>query len=70
MLHEEFSWQTPDGLKLFAQLWQPKTAPVRAVIALVHGLGEHSARYQHVAQWLTENRYAVVAYDQRGHGRS
>lgn len=65
----EFSWQSKDGLRFFAQAWQPE-GTVRAVVALVHGLGEHSGRYQHVAQYFTDRGLAVVAFDLRGHGRT
>ena len=37
---------------------------------LVHGLGEHSGRYRHVAASLTGAGLAVYALDHRGHGRS
>lgn len=39
--HFEFVWQTKDSLLLYAQGWQPDTLP-RAILCLVHGLGEHS----------------------------
>lgn len=44
--------------------------PPRAVVVLVHGLGEHAGRYQHVARQLLQWGFAVRAYDQRGHGKS
>ena len=44
--------------------------PPRAVVLLVHGLGEHANRYAHVAQQLMGWGFAVRAYDQRGHGES
>jgi alpha-beta hydrolase superfamily lysophospholipase len=44
--------------------------PPRAVVLLVHGLGEHASRYEHVAHQLLEWGFAVRAYDQRGHGES
>ena len=44
--------------------------PPRAVVLLVHGLGEHANRYAHVAQQLIDWGFAVRAYDQRGHGES
>ncbi len=69
MNHSEFNWRTGDGLKLFAQVWRPEQE-IRAVVALVHGLGEHSGRYTHVASALTTAGYALVAFDLRGHGRS
>ena len=37
---------------------------------LVHGLGEHVGRYEHVADRLVEAGYAVHALDHRGHGKS
>ncbi len=69
MQHVEFGWHTADGLSLFAQGWQPD-GDTRAVVCLVHGLGEHSGRYPHVAAALTQAGYAVLAPDLRGHGRS
>ena len=69
MKHFEFEWQTADGLQLFAQGWQPQ-AEIQAVVCLVHGLGEHSGRYAHVAATLTQASYALLAFDLRGHGKS
>jgi alpha-beta hydrolase superfamily lysophospholipase len=42
----------------------------RAVILLVHGLGEHSGRYQGFAEFMNARRIAVVAPDHVGHGVS
>ena len=53
------------------QAWQQDhTLPPRAVVLMVHGLGEHASRYDHVAQQLLSWGFAVRAYDQRGHGES
>ena len=58
------------GVKpLFEREWEPEGDP-RAVVALVHGLGEHSGRYEHVAARFTAAGLAVRALDLRGHGRS
>jgi alpha-beta hydrolase superfamily lysophospholipase len=68
MSHTTFQWTTADGLTLFAQAWavsQPK-----AVVGIIHGMGEHSGRYVHVAQALNAANISVVAYDHRGHGLS
>jgi len=67
--HFEFVWQTRDGLKMYSQCWKPKKK-ARAVICLVHGLGEHSGRYTHLAKFLTDSGFALAAFDLRGHGRS
>jgi len=45
-------------------------APPRAVVLMVHGLGEHANRYDPVARRLLDWGFAVRAYDQRGHGES
>ena len=60
--------QTPDGLGLRTLAW---TVPSpRAVVVVVHGLGEHAGRYDHVARALNEADISVFGYDQRGHGES
>ncbi len=69
MKHTEFSWQGTQGGKIYAQSWQPE-ADVRGIIALVHGLGEHSDRYAHVAETFTGAGLATVAIDLPGHGKS
>ena len=65
----EFSWKTKDGQNLYAKEWKPD-GKVKAVIALVHGLGEHIGRYDHVAEAMGKAGYAMVGFDQRGHGKS
>jgi acylglycerol lipase len=69
MNHSEFALKTKDGLTLYSQAWQPDTAP-RAVICLIHGLGEHSGRYAHVAEAFNNAGLALAAMDLRGHGKS
>ena len=60
---------TDDGLTLHLRVW-PAGDPPRGVVVLVHGLGEHIDRYDHVARRLNGLGFAVVGYDHRGHGRS
>lgn len=69
MKHSETSWQSADGAPLFAQSWAPET-PAKAAVCLVHGLGEHSGRYTHVAQAFTHAGYGLLAFDLRGHGKT
>jgi alpha-beta hydrolase superfamily lysophospholipase len=62
------SLSTYDGLKLHVKNWlcaQPK-----AQVLIVHGMGEHAGRYQHLADFYNQNGFEVWAYDQRGHGQS
>lgn len=58
----------PDGTACLARHWMG--AAPRGVVLMVHGLGEHSGRYEHVAQRLLQWGYSVRAYDQWGHGQS
>ncbi len=67
--HETATLQGVGGVTLHTQAWLPATAP-RAAVVLVHGLGEHSSRYGHVAEAFVNAGYAVHAFDHRGHGRS
>ncbi len=69
MKHFEFDWKTNDGLEINAQGWEPE-GERKAIVCLVHGLGEHSGRYEHVAAFFTRAGYALVAFDHRGHGKS
>lgn len=56
----------PDGQRLRVHDWP--LASARGAVLLVHGLGEHGARYARLAAWFRQRGYAVRAYDQRGHG--
>ncbi len=64
---EQF-FSTKDHLKLYQQGWQVSNP--KAVVYMVHGLGEHSSRYKHVAFALNKAGYTLVAFDLRGHGKS
>lgn len=65
----EFRLGTGKRPELFGQGWAPDNDS-RAVVCLVHGLGEHSGRYGSFAALLNQEGFAVVAFDLRGHGRS
>lgn len=58
----------PDGTTLAARYWPSADATATALI--VHGLGEHQARYARVVDVLRESGLAVATYDHRGHGLS
>ncbi len=69
MQHSEYNWTTPDNVKLYGQEWKPE-GKQKAAIVMVHGLGEHSGRYEHVAEAFTQAGYSLTAFDLRGHGKS
>lgn len=57
------------GIRLFYRSWRPPGGESAAVL-LVHGLGDHSARWASTAEALASAGLAVHAPDLRGHGRS
>ena len=63
--------QTADGLSLQVRTWPLASSSLaHGTLLIVHGLGEHIGRYDHVAAQLNACGWNVVGYDQRGHGRS
>lgn len=69
MPKETFTLRSTDNSALFVRKWTPDNISI-GVICLVHGLGEHCGRYDHVAAAFNKSGFAFVAYDQRGHGKS
>jgi len=68
-LPQRVSLSTPDGETL-ALRRLPAPGPARAVVVVVHGLGEHAGRYHGLAECLHEWGFAVLAHDHYGHGES
>lgn len=68
MAHRQFELHSADGVCLQGQAWLPPQP--RAVIALVHGIAEHSGRYAWFAERASQQELGVVSVDLRGHGRS
>jgi alpha-beta hydrolase superfamily lysophospholipase len=62
--------RTADGITIAIRRWPATGGGARGTILLVHGLGEHSGRYEQVAAHLAGRGWDVVAHDLRGHGRS
>ena len=60
--------KTEDELDLVWQSWIP--AEPSGVIVIIHGLAEHSGRYQETAEAFADNDWAVYACDLRAHGLS
>ncbi len=65
----EWKWKSFDDLDMYSRGWMPEGAP-KALIILVHGLGEHVGRFDHIGAALAETGYALLGTDLRGHGRS
>lgn len=56
------------GVEIFFQSWNvPKP---KGVVIIVHGLGEHSGRYENLLEKMKGKGVSFFAPDHRGHGRS
>ncbi|KGL62722.1 alpha/beta hydrolase [Polaribacter sp. Hel1_85] len=67
MTHTEFTFNIYKT-NFYGQTWEAENT--KAVVVLVHGMGEHSSRYNHVAKKLNENNISLVAFDHFGHGKT
>jgi alpha-beta hydrolase superfamily lysophospholipase len=67
--HSDGTFDSGDAGQVYWQSWTPAESP-RAVLLLVHGLAEHSGRYEGFAEFFTSAGFAVHALDHPGHGRS
>ena len=54
---------------IYYQCWLPESPP-RAILLIIHGLNEHSGRYQHLAEYFTGAGFGVYGFDLIGHGKS
>lgn len=62
------SWTTADGLTIYGKHW-PAVRP-KAVLCIVHGIGEHIHRYEEPAAFYNRAGVSIIGNDHRGHGRS
>ncbi|MEC3880831.1 alpha/beta hydrolase [Parapedobacter sp. 10938] len=51
-------------------IYQPPGGAIKAVVLILHGMQEHSGRYERFANYLKARGYAVLTYDHIGHGRT
>ncbi|XP_076936355.1 uncharacterized protein LOC143603457 [Bidens hawaiensis] len=61
---------TPRGETMFTQSWTQVSVQTRALVVLLHGLNEHSGRYDEFAKLLNAHGYKVYGMDWVGHGGS
>lgn len=68
MIHQEFTFNIYKT-DFFGQYWQSENP--KAVLVLVHGMGEHTTRYTtSLIPKLVEHNFAIVAFDHFGHGKT
>ena len=69
--HIDAFFDGSDGNKIYERCWLPEdTSSVKAILIIVHGLAEHSGRYEHVAEYMIPKGIAVGSIDHRSHGKS
>ena len=69
MKENKFSLIDGNQVDTFAIEWRPETNP-KAVIVLIHGLGEHCKRYKNVAKFFTQKGIGIISADLYGHGKT
>jgi len=65
----QFDWQTKTGEKVVGKTFLPKEQ-AKHVLIFIHGFGDYSGRYDHIAKQLSSQGWAVVCFDLLGHGDS
>lgn len=73
---QHFSMQHRDGFfkgacetSIYYQAWIPERE-IKAILIIVHGIGEHCGRYMNVVNYFIPLNYAVYGLDHVGHGKS
>lgn len=59
-----------DGESIQYRVWIPEERQIDGVLLILHGMAEHSLRYQRFAAYLNSKGIAVYAPDHRGHGQT
>src|SRR6202022_624590 len=71
MTPDTFPYASADSTRLAGYRWAADEGQsIAGVVVLVHGMGEHVRRYDHVADALTSQGFVVYGHDHRGHGAS
>ena len=65
----DFRMTSSDGLQIACTSWAGR-APVRGVIQIAHGMGEHIGRYTCLIDVLVAAGLTVYGNDHRGHGKT
>lgn len=68
MNHKQYTWKSKTGAKVFGESWLVDNP--KAVVGIIHGMGEHIGRYNYLIDALNNADVSVVGYDQMGHGKT
>lgn len=66
---DEGYFSSKDGTRLFWRSALPEGTP-QALVAVVHGYGDHSGRYLGTMDALVARGFGTIAFDYRGHGKA
>ncbi len=65
-----FIYKEDHKYQIFYTLYTPETKPVIGTMLVIHGMQEHSGRYEGFALYFANRGFAVLAYDHPGHGKT
>ena len=65
---KEFKFSGKDKYEITAYKWEIENP--KAIVQIIHGMGEYAQRYSEFAEFLNKNGYSVYADDHRGHGKT
>jgi alpha-beta hydrolase superfamily lysophospholipase len=69
MKHQDGYFKNQENQSIYFQNWLPDDPP-KAVFFIVHGLNEHSGRYDNFSNFFANEGFAVYSMDLIGHGKS
>ena len=71
MQYKTHTFTATDGEKICYYKWDlPSGTPLRGIMQIAHGLGEHAGRYDHIAHLFQKDGFIVYANDHRAHGKT
>lgn len=68
-MRKEFTLTSTKNVTLYGYISEP-SSEIKGVVQICHGMAEHIERYFDFMDFLSENGYIVVGYNQRGHGKT
>ena len=68
-MKKELQIPSTNELVLKGFIFEPETE-CKGIVIICHGMAEHIGRYDEFMQFLCDNNYIAIGYDQRGHGKT
>ena len=70
MKSSTFTFVDEYDVNVFVYKWEPENGNPKAAVMFLHGLAEHSGRYNEFAEALSNKGYICYGPDLRGHGKT